>query len=52
MAHYMQSVSNNESHYTVLTAWISAGGRVRVKVDSILQNIAPLYIRIIIRYIS
>ena len=31
----------NESHYTVWTAWISIRVRVRVRVDFILQNLAP-----------
>ena len=38
----MYAGSKYESHYTVWTAWISISIRVRVRVDFILQNLAPL----------
>ena len=36
----MEGVSDDESHYTVWTVWISVG--VRLGLDCILQNLAPL----------
>ena len=46
--HKVYQIMNLITHYV----WISVGVRVGVKVDFILQNIEPLYMRIIIRYIS
>ena len=39
----MYGVSNDESHYTVWTTWISVSVSVRVRVDFILQNLAQPY---------
>ena len=41
---YTVFVSNDESHYAVWTVWISIVVRVRVRVDFILQNMAPPYL--------